>query len=215
MLLLRRNGIHALRGEEVPVADLCGIQAHWEEEGTHVLKHVVIALLGWFKGETGENYHLMCIFDVTNSGLMPRKWIGRLLNIYQSMGIKNGPLFCDQQGQCLKASHFEPKFHERLEYVKLMKPHLLSSVEDIGEEYGVFRSFRRGATSEVVNQGVAPEVIDADNRWRKIHQAGASRPSMTMREHYTDVRQTLKLCLQFSRALLKKNSESNQSNQFD
>lgn len=160
---------------------------------------MVVALLGRFKGETGENYHLICIVDVTKHGLEPRKWIGRLIRIYQSMNIRNGPLFRDHQGRRLRASYFEPKFHERLEYVKMMKPHLMSSTEDVVEEYGVSRSFRRGATSEAVNQGVPPEVIDANNRWRKVHQAGASKPVMTMRDHYTDIRQTLKL--RFSQAL--------------
>jgi hypothetical protein len=191
----------ALREEEVPLADLYGIIRHWKEGESHELKHVVVAFLGRFKGEIGENYHLMCIVDITNQGLEPRKWIGRLVRIYESMGIRNGPLFRDGQGRRLKASEFEPKFHERLEYVKMTKPHLMSSLDDIAEEYGVFRSFRRGATSEAVNQGVPPEVIDANNRWRQMNQAGASRPALSMREHYTDVRQTLKLRLRFSRAL--------------
>ncbi len=29
---------------------------------------MVVALLGRFKGETGENYHLLCIVDVTSHG---------------------------------------------------------------------------------------------------------------------------------------------------
>jgi len=97
--------------------------------------------------------------------------------------------------------HFEPRFHDQLEHVKLTKPHLMTSVDDVSEEYGVSRSFRRGATSEVVNQRPPPEIIDANNRWRKVHQSQASQPTLTMREHYTDVRQTLNLRLQFSRAL--------------
>jgi hypothetical protein len=43
------------------------------------MKHVVIALLGRFKGETGENYHLLPIMDTTPHGLEPGKWVGRLL----------------------------------------------------------------------------------------------------------------------------------------
>jgi hypothetical protein len=75
-----------LRGE-VLLVDLFGVRTHWEEGETHPTKHVVIALLGRFKGETGENYHLMCIVDKTNHGLEPRRWIGRLLNLYDAMGI--------------------------------------------------------------------------------------------------------------------------------
>ncbi len=56
----------ALRGEEFPCADLYGIASHWKEAQDHPTKHVVIALLHWFKGETGENYHLMQIVDTTH-----------------------------------------------------------------------------------------------------------------------------------------------------
>jgi hypothetical protein len=191
----------ALRGEEMQMTDLYGILRHWDEGDRCELKHVVVALLGRFKGETGENYHLLCIADVTSHGLEPRKWIGRLVSMYQAKGIRNGPFFRNRRGDKLKATHFEPRFHDRLEQVKLTKPQLMSSVEDVVDEYGVSRSFRRGATSEVVNQGLSPEAIDANNRWRRVHQAGASQPSLSMREHYTDVRQTLNLRLQFSRAL--------------
>jgi hypothetical protein len=38
----------ALRGEEVPKADLAGILRHWEAGGSHPQKHVVVALLGRF-----------------------------------------------------------------------------------------------------------------------------------------------------------------------
>lgn len=191
----------ALRGEEMQMTDLYGILRHWDEGDRCELKHVVVALLGRFKGETGENYHLLCIADVTSHGLEPRKWIGRLVSMYQAKGIRNGPFFRNRRGDKLKATHFEPRFHDRLEQVKLTKPQLMSSVEDVVDEYGVSRSFRRGATSEVVNQGLSLGAIDANNRWRRVHQAGASQPSLSMREHYTDVRQTLNLRLQFSRAL--------------
>ncbi len=191
----------ALRGEEVPLADLFGIRRHWLESGKHEQKHVVVALLGRFKGETGEGYHLMPIVSVTPRGLQPRLWIGRLLQIYEEKGINHGPLFRGADGRRCKAGDFETQFFERLEYIKLAKPQLMSTVEDITEEYGVSRSFRRGATSEAVNAGAPPHVVDANNRWRKFNQAGASRPSITMREHYTDVRLTLNHRLRFSKLL--------------
>jgi hypothetical protein len=183
------------------LADLYGISKHWQAGEEHQLKHVVVALLGRFKGETGECYHLMPIVDVTNRGLEPRKWIGRLIDIYHANGIRHGPLFRDSLGQRARAGNFEERFFDRLESVKGRKPHLMISTEDIREEYGVFRSFRRGATSEAVNEGVSGDAIDANNRWRRMNQAGASRPTLTMREHYTDIRLTLKNRLQFSQAL--------------
>ncbi|MFN9978286.1 MAG: hypothetical protein ACK53Y_00140, partial [bacterium] len=68
---------------------------------------------------------------------------------------------------------------------------MMAGVEDVYEEFGILRSFRRGATSETANQGGPPDVIDANNRWQKVMKSGASHPSLSMREHYTDVRMTL------------------------
>jgi len=180
------------------MTDLFGMLKLWEAGEKAEMKHVVVPLLGRFKGETGENYHLLCIVDVTPRGLEPRKWIGRLLSIYKDLGIQNGHFFRDELGMRLKASNFEQRFFDQLEAVKVTHPHLLSSVDNIDEEFGVSRSFRRGATSEAVNQGAKPDVLDANNQWRKVEQAGANNPTFTMREHYTDVRLTLKQRLQFS-----------------
>jgi len=191
----------ALRGEEVPKVDLYGAVKHWEEGEIGELKHVVVPLTGRFKGETGENYHLLCFVDVTSHGLEPRKWIGRLIQLYLERGIRNGAMFRNATGERMHSTYLETRWLERLETIQDEKPHLMPGVEDVFEEYGISRSFRRGATSEVVNQGVHPDVINANNRWRKAEQAGASQPSLQIREHYTDVRMTLKQRLQFSRAL--------------
>ena len=136
----------ALRGEEMQMIDLFGMFKHWDAGEAAELKHVVIPLLGRFKGETGENYHLLCIVDSTPRGLQPRKWIGRLLEIHRELGITNGHFFRDTNGLRLRAHHFEPRFFDRLEMVKMSRPQLLSSVDNIKDEFGVSRSFRRGAT---------------------------------------------------------------------
>jgi hypothetical protein len=69
----------------------------------------------------------------------------------------------------------EPKFFERLEQVQEIRPDLISENIDIADDYGIHRSFRRGSTSVTVNQGLNKDIIDANNRWRKFEQAGASR----------------------------------------
>jgi hypothetical protein len=59
----------ALRGEEVPLADLTGMLKHWDKSINHDPPHVIVALLGRFKGELGENYHLLPIVTRTRSGI--------------------------------------------------------------------------------------------------------------------------------------------------
>ena len=95
----------------------------------------------------------------------------------------------------------EANFWDRLERIQISKPHLLSDQIEVTEEYGVSRSFRRGSTSEAINRGVPPDVIEINNRWRKAAQAGSSKPSEKMIEHYTDVRLALNYLLKYSAAL--------------
>jgi len=103
-----------LQGEEAPLTDLYGIRAHWEEGLAHTTKHITIALLGHFKSETGESYHLLPIIKVTNHGLNLHKWIGHLLTIYTEKGLHHGPFFCNTDDTRRMASSFEAKFAERL-----------------------------------------------------------------------------------------------------
>lgn len=143
-----------LRGEEVPLSDLNGMLKHWDEGGQHSKPHVVVSLLGRFKGETGIGYHILPIIATTPSGLEPRKWIGRLLTLYRERGINHGPIFCNRLGHRINASDIEQKFLERLEMLQEARPDLIPDGIEVAEEYGIYRSFRRGSTSTAVNPRV-------------------------------------------------------------
>jgi hypothetical protein len=139
------------------MVDLYGTVKHWEAGKQSEMKHLVVPLLGRFKGETGESYHLLCMVDVTGHGLEPRKWVGRYINILMENDIQNGPLFQDDQGKSLKAGFFEPRFFDRLSQVQQRHPELLAPSVEVEEEFGISRSFRQGATSEAMNNGVLPD----------------------------------------------------------
>jgi hypothetical protein len=55
----------ALRGEEIPLIKIRGIHKHWKQATTHKKPHVVVTLLGRFKNEVGECYHMMPVLSVT------------------------------------------------------------------------------------------------------------------------------------------------------
>jgi hypothetical protein len=189
----------ALRGEEVEMVELWGIWKHWDRAMAHEeTPHVVIALLGRFKNEMGEAYHLMPMLARTPRGLKPAVWVRRVLDCYAAKNVYSGYMFRNADGTKAKAKLMEPKFHDRLTQVQHNFPHLLDPEVDVVEDYGVLRSFRRGGTSEATNNGALPHVVELNGRWRKVNQAGASRPSITIREHYTDVRLTLKPLLAFT-----------------
>jgi hypothetical protein len=161
----------------------------------------MIALLGRFKGELGEQYHRIPLAVTTNSGLKVRLWIGRLLQELHAMNIQHGPLFRSGGGQPIKASEMEEVFFNRLEKVQERLPNLIPADICVAEEYGIYRSFRRRATSEAVNRKVKPHIIEANNRWRKVEQAKGRQASVAMREHYTDPSMILDTLLIFSQSL--------------
>jgi hypothetical protein len=145
----------ALRGEEIPLTELRGIHSHLNQGLTHEKPHVVITLLGRFKNELGESYHMMPVLATTPRGLEPGKWVSRVLEAYAAKGIRSGYMFRNADGTKVKTKLFEPKFHERLAMVQQLKP----------------------------------------------DQSGASRPNVTIREHYVDVRLALNPLLAFSNFL--------------
>jgi len=189
----------ALRGEEVEMVKMRGIRKHWDQAMAHEeLPNIAKALLGRFKNEMGEAYHLMPMLARTPRGLKRGVWVRRVLDCYTAKKVFSRYMFRNANGTKAKAKLMEPKFHDRLTQVQHNFPHLLDPEVVVVEEYGVSRSFRRGGTSKATSNGALPHVVELNGRWRKVNQSGVSRPSITIREHYMDVRLTLKPLLAFT-----------------
>ena len=198
----------ALRGEEVPLMDLAGTRNHFSsavktgvDEDGRDMAHVVIALLGRFKGEKGERYHYMVSVLKTKSGLMPGKWIGRMLKWYKDKGVTNGPVFRKKNGKRGKAKDYELEIFERLERVQKEQPNVLDPSVDITEEFGMSRSFRRGSDSRAIDQEVGTTTINLNNRWRKVESAKGKAATFQMFEHYADIELLLGAFLKYSRSM--------------
>ena len=74
--------IASLRGYKTFFMDLGTVQKYLSQAKAHpTMPHVVIAMLGWFKGETGEKCHLIPLPLVTNSGIQVGKWLEMLVSI--------------------------------------------------------------------------------------------------------------------------------------
>ena len=83
-----------LRGEEVPLISLRGLISFWQKTQRNSTPHIMLTLLGRFKGETGERWHLMPLADETRTKLPVRKWFTRLLySIVELEKRKTGWLF--------------------------------------------------------------------------------------------------------------------------
>jgi hypothetical protein len=78
---------------------------------------------------------------------------------------------------------------------------LIAEDVQVLEEYGLSRSFRRGATSEARARGIDRDDVDLTNRWRSFEGAKGKRPRMAMRDHYSDIRLLIPALIRFSEGL--------------
>jgi hypothetical protein len=162
---------------------------------------IIIPLLGRFKGETGERYHLTPLAAVTSSGIQVRSWVKRLVETKVSRGYVRGPLFGDEMGLVVKAKTIEMELMERLQGIKETEPGLIPLDLDVYEDFGISRSFRRGATSTARTRGVDDKYVNLINRWRTFEDAKGQRPTLSMQDHYSDIQIILPELMEFSKAL--------------
>ena len=192
----------SLRGNEGFLLDLRGLMSHIQKgKDDPVQPHVVAPLLGRFKGETGERYHMLALPNVTKTGIEIRKWLEAVVVARESEGRSHGPAFCDAMGLPVESGVYEATFHEMLIRIQIRLPDLIAPEINVREEYGISRSFRRGSDTHAKNQGVSGLDIDVMNRWRTIESAKGRRPRMNMRDHYSEVRQMLTSLLRYPTAL--------------
>jgi hypothetical protein len=191
-----------LRGEEVVKMDIAGFLTYFEAGKDHFEHpHVMVPLLGRFKGETGERWHLLPIVWKTRSGIETGVWATRLRESLLERRRLNGFVFSDKKGKQAKALTLEPSLFEQLNWVRLRYPNLFPPNVNIEDNYGIARSGRRGSSTEAANQGVSSEIIEMICRWRKVERAQGRAPNLGMREHYMEVSQALETFLKYSRPL--------------
>jgi hypothetical protein len=193
----------SLRGNEGFLLDLYGLRLYLEEGREPNLKpHVVAPLLGRFKNELGERYHLLLLAAVTGSGLSPRKWLDWLVQAREEEGFTNGPAFRDGEGNLATSRAYEDLFIEVLSEIQEERPDLIPATVEV-TDHGLSRSWRRTSTSIALAQGVGSTAVDFMNRWRTVENARGRRAVFkSMRDHYGDVRITsLDMSLRYTTAL--------------
>ena len=153
----------ALRGNETLMLDLKGL-VDYIKEGRSDPKnpHIVIPLLGRFKGEDFSRHHILLAPNKSDSGFEPRKWLEYLIQAKRSEGIQEGPAFCDMEGYLLSQQLFNDELEAQLLMVKEQHPELFSIDLDL-ERINTSRSFRKGSTSRAHDLQLASTIIDANN----------------------------------------------------
>jgi len=191
-----------LRGEEIVKIDLAGLLKHLEVGKQDVAHpHVIVPLLGRIKGETGERYHMMVLARETQSGIRAGLWADRVAAVSKEHKRERGPVFRNKKGERAKIGDFESEFLERMIRLKISRPGLFEPGVDISDSYSLFRSLRRGSTSQAVKMRVDQDIIELNNRWRKLDKARGMKPSLGMRHHYTEIKLILAALWQYSWAM--------------
>ena len=193
----------SLRGNEGFMVEAGGLQNHLSH-GTgsdEYIPFIVIPLLGRFKNEDGEKWHLMMSASITGSGFHVRRWLERICIILEKENKILGPAFCHPSGMVIKSTEMDAEFHSQLERVQDKRPDLIPANVDVREDYSIFRSLRRGSTSRVGELGVPDQIVDLHNRWRKVEIGGGQISSSNMRANYTELRLTKKVRLKYTVSL--------------
>lgn len=195
----------ALRGNEGFMVESKGLQEMIElgkNERDLELSHVVIPLLGRFKNEDGEMWHVMVSTNETGSGIKVRFWLELLVEVLRKEDhVGLGPAFCDKDGKMTSYWDMNNQFVMELERVQESHPDLIDQTIEVGDHYSVFRSFRKGSTARATDMEVGDTVIDLHNRWRTMELTGGQRSTRSMRTYYNDLRLTLRTRLIYPRSL--------------
>lgn len=173
----------SLRGHEIFFADLFGMRKHLSKgkrATPAVGSHLLVALLGQFKGETGERYHLTPLASKTASGMEIWREVTRLIVAWDMRGVRQGPLFQDGNGGVIKMATLDAVMHKYLINVQAEDLSLIPADVDIVEKFSLHQSLQRGSTMQARNKNVAEADIVTANRWRNVERAGGRRPGRSM-----------------------------------
>jgi len=129
----------SFHGNEVFFTDLYGLAKYLRELPGE--DHVIVPLLGRYKREMHQRYHLTPLAATTNSGMPVRYWLVRLAEVWREAGCTHGPAFGTQEGVVLEASFIEEKIVDLLHEIRVAEPSSVPANVDFGEEFGISRSF--------------------------------------------------------------------------
>jgi hypothetical protein len=190
----------SFRGNEVFLVDLHGTKKYLASPEVEA-GVVIIPLLGRFKGETGDRYHLTPLAATTSSGIQVKRWVSRLVETKEAHGQVRGPLFSTRWGGLVSPAFVEPELMDRLQGLKDSQIGLIPADVDIFEDFGISCSFRWGAILTAWIRGVDDKHVTLINRWRVFENAKGRRPTLTMKDHYSDIQILLPELVKFSQAL--------------
>lgn len=165
------------------------------------LPHVVLTLLGDFKGENNSDYHLLIVANVTQSGLDIRWWVEKLVAVCEAEGRSNGPAFAGPDGMLESSLDYDATFKELAKEVQDTTDLIPSDLE-VDTWLGLSRTPRKSAETRATQAGVPKEIKDAMNRWSTVERSKGKRTRWkNTRDTYTSAVGEMPNTWRYSRAL--------------
>jgi hypothetical protein len=145
----------------------------------------MICLLGKYKGEMGVNHHLITVANKTSSGLRPRWWLEKLIEVCEGEGRREGPAFTNADRTLASSTEYNAMFRKYLSIVQ-DETDLIPDDHDVDAFYSTFRMPRKTATTRIEQVGFGHHFVDQMNRWRPQEKAQGRAAWQRMNAHYAN-----------------------------
>ena len=178
----------SLRGNEGFLLDLKSCIDNWDN---HSSQHIVIGLLGRYKGENQDYLHLIPCVNKTKSGLNIRNMLHRIIRLKQGIGFQDGPLISDRQGMLWSSTTIDEMMSEVLKEIFVNNKSLfdvrIKDLKGIEDNYKSYRTFRRSSDTRAMNMNVSSVDIDVINRWSTVEKSKGKKTGLSMKHHYAEL----------------------------
>ncbi len=180
----------SLRGPEVFQLNLAGIFSHIHMGRTGVMlekplkvgtnlttaPHVLVVLLGNFKGETGVHHHMVSLASTTMSGIPLHWWLEKFLKVQRDEGCNHGPVFGCADGSVSLLHEYDGILHHFLGLIQQDDPELIAANNDGRGNYSFFCTFQKMAEGRARAANLDSSIQNAMNRWRTILECKGRAP---------------------------------------
>lgn len=187
----------------MPLIELAGTKEslrHLNTPPPGQVPHFRVVITGPTKNnrEQGRKFFIPIVAVTEGTGIPAGKWAQHLIAAIDRSGRTTGPLF-QKLLEVPKMKEFGEDFMNPLEVASTVEPNLFPSKINVREDFGIYRSLRRGSTAHATNVKVRTPVIDSINRWRRERKS--DNASLPMRQHYAKLEALIPTLLEYSRAL--------------
>ena len=202
----------SLRGSKGLKVHFNTLMKHWKKgnfdkqikyKGSYLPPHVIVPLLGRFKGEQGERCHLLVLANRTKSGIHIRTAIHVLLKMRLINKISSPWLFTDLNGNHMTFDDMNEIILDKLKMIKDSNYQAAKELLDhnVREDFSINRSFRRGSSTTAQVMQIPTDIIELINRWKKIERSKGKKPKFSMIETYSEIELLIPKLVQYSALL--------------